>query len=154
MAIEWFEKAVEQHPKYALAYSGMADCYGRLAWYGALPPREASPKANLAAMRALEIDDRLGEAHASMALVCFWYEWNWSEAEHEFRRAIDLNPNYAPAHNWYAAYLNAMQRFDEAGAEQKIAQELDPLSLTIAMNAADPYYFARQYSLAIEFWIV
>jgi TolB-like protein/Tfp pilus assembly protein PilF len=149
-AIQWFERAVERDPKYALAYSGMADCYGRLAWYGALPPREASPKAKLAATRALQIDDRLGEAHASMALVCFWYEWNWSEAEHEFRRAIELRSNYAPAHNWYAAYLNAMQRFDEAAAEQKIAQELDPLSLTIAMNAADPYYFKREYSLAIQ----
>ncbi|HZQ55517.1 MAG TPA: tetratricopeptide repeat protein [Bryobacteraceae bacterium] len=149
-AIEWFERALEQDPKYALAYSGIADCYGRLAWYGALPPREASPKAKLAATRALEIDGRLGEAHASMALVRFWYEWNWSEAEHEFQRAIDLSPNYAPAHNWYAAYLNAMQRFDQAAAEQKIAQELDPLSLTIAMNAADPYYFSRRYSLAMK----
>ncbi len=149
-AIEWFEKAAQEYPNYALAYSGIADCYGRLAWYGALPPREASPRAKSAATRALEIDDLLGEAHASMALVRFWYEWNWPEAEHEFRRAIELRPNYAPAHNWYAAYLNAMQRFHEAAAEQKIAQELDPLSLTIAMNAADPYYFTRQYSSAIQ----
>src|SRR5581483_9011508 len=106
MAIEWFQKAIDLHPKYALAYSGMADCYGRLAWYGALPPRVASPRAKIAAMQALQIDDRLGEAHTSLALVCFWYEWNWLEAEHEFRCAIELKPNYAQAHNWYAAYLN------------------------------------------------
>lgn len=149
-ALQWFQRAVELHPKYALAYSGMADCYGRLAWYGVLTPREASPKAKVAASQALEIDDRLGEAHASMALVCFWYEWNWSEAENEFLRAIECKPNYAQAHNWYAAYLNAMQRFEEAAAHQKIARELDPLSLTIAMNAADPHYFKREYPTAID----
>ncbi|MGH9437461.1 MAG: winged helix-turn-helix domain-containing protein [Terriglobia bacterium] len=150
-AIQWFENAVRQYPQYGLAYSGIADCYARLAWYGALPSREASPLAKFAASRALEIDDRLGEAHASMALAYFWYEWNWSEAEHEFRRAIELKPNYAAAHNWHAAYLNTMQRFEEAAAEQKIAEELDPLSLTIAMNAADPHYFARRYDTAIEY---
>lgn len=149
-AVEWFQWAIDLHPKYALAYSGMADCYGRLAWYGVLRPREASPKAKLAASQALEIDDRLGEAHVSMALVCFWYEWNWPEAEQEFRRALELKPNYAQGHNWYAAYLNAMQRFEEASGQQKIAQELDPLSLTIAMNGADPYYFKREYAAAID----
>ncbi|MBV8832051.1 MAG: winged helix-turn-helix domain-containing protein [Acidobacteriaceae bacterium] len=149
-AIEWFQRAVERHPKYALAYSAMADCYGRLVWYGDLTPREAGPKARQAASQALQIDDRLGEAHASMALVCFWYEWDWAEAEHEFRRAIELKPNYASGHNWYAAYLNVMQRFTEAAEEQAIARQLDPLSLIIAMNAADPYYFKRQFASAIE----
>jgi tetratricopeptide (TPR) repeat protein len=85
-----------------------------------------------------------------MALVSLWYEWNWAGAETEFQRAIELKPNYAAAHNWYAPYLNVMQRFSEAAAQQRVAEELDPLSLIIAMNAGDPSYFARQYLLAIE----
>jgi len=150
LAIERFERALESDPRYALAYSGIADCYGRLVWFSALPPLEAGPMAKAAATRALEIDPNLGEGHASMALVRFWYEWNWLEAEREFRRATELRPNYADVHNWYAAYLNVMGRLSEAAAEQKLAEELDPLSLTIAMNAADPHYFARRYAPAIE----
>jgi TolB-like protein/Tfp pilus assembly protein PilF len=150
LAIECFERALDSDPRYALAYSGIADCYGRLVWFSALPPLEAGPRAKSAATRALEIDPQLGEGRASMALVHFWYEWNWLEAEREFRRATELQPNYADVHNWYAAYLNVMGRFSEAAAEQKLAEELDPLSLTIAMNAADPHYFARSYGPAIE----
>ena len=149
-AIECFERALAHDPRYALAYSAIANCYGRLVWFSAMPPLEAGPKAKDAATRALEIDPNLGEGHASMALVRFWYEWNWLEAEREFRRATELRPNYAEGHNWYAAYLNVMGRFREAAAEQKLAEELDPLSLTIAMNAADPHYFARRYDPAIE----
>jgi TolB-like protein/Flp pilus assembly protein TadD len=149
-AIEWYKRALESDPNYALAHSGIADCYLRLAWFSALSPREAGTNAKIAAVRALEIDDHLGEAHASMALVSLWYEWNWAGAETEFQRAIELKPNYAAGHNWYAAYLNVMQRFSEAAAQQRVAEELDPLSLIIAMNAADPSYFARQYPLAIE----
>ncbi len=149
-AIQWFEQCLEYDPKYALAYSGIADCYGRLGWFGALPAREAGAKAKAAATQAVKLQDLLGEAHASLALVSFWHEWNWAAAEREFRAAIDLKPNYAAAHNWYAAFLNVMLRFDEAAKQQKIAEDLDPLSLTIAMNAADPYFFARQYSSAIE----
>src|SRR5579864_4869523 len=150
LAIERFERALHNDPRYALAYSGIADCYGRLVWFSAMPPLEAGARAKAAATHALEIDPNLGEVRASMALVRFWYEWNWIEAEREFRRATELRPNYADVHNWYAAYLNVMGRFSEAAAEQKIAEELDPLSLTIAMNAADPHYFARRYGPAIE----
>ena len=150
LAIECFERALHYDPQYALAYSGIANCYSRLAWFCAIPPVEAGPKARAAATRALEIDPQLGEARASMALVRFWYEWNWLEAEREFCRATESRPNYADLHNWYAAYLNVMGRFSEAAAEQRLAEELDPLSLTIAMNAADPYYFARHYGPAIE----
>jgi TolB-like protein/Flp pilus assembly protein TadD len=150
LAIECFERALDSDPRFALAYSGIANCYGRLVWFSAMPPMEAGPKAKAAAIRALEIDPNLGEACASMALVCFWYEWNWQEAEREFRRGTELRPNYADVHNWYAAYLNVMARFREAAAEQKLAADLDPLSLTIAMNAADPHYFSRRYGLAIE----
>jgi TolB-like protein/Flp pilus assembly protein TadD len=149
-AIECFERALHYDPQYALAYSGIANCNNRLAWFCAMPPVEAGPKAKAAATRALEIDPQLGEARASMALVRFWYEWNWLEAEREFCRATASRPNYADAHNWYAAYLNVMGRSSEAAAEQRLAEELDPLSLTIAMNAADPHYFARRYGPAIE----
>ena len=149
-AIRWFEECLKHDPQYALAYSGMADCYGRLAWFGLLPAREAGVKAKAAATQAVRLQSRLGEAHASLALVSFWCDWNWVEAEREFRTAIDLKPNYAEAHNWYAAFLNVMLRFSEAAGQQKIAEELDPRNLIIAMNAADPYYFARQYSAAIR----
>jgi len=150
LAIGCFERALDSDPRFALAYSGIADCYGRLVWFSAMPPLEAGPRAKAAATRALEIDPHLGEGRASMALVRFWYEWNWGEAEREFQRATELRPNYADVHNWYAAYLNVMGRFREAAAEQKLAEDLDPLSLTIAMNAADPYYFARRCGPAIE----
>jgi TolB-like protein/Tfp pilus assembly protein PilF len=149
-AIECFEQALKYDPSYALAYSGMADSYFRLGLYFVLPSREAGAKTKAAASRALKIDDQLGEAHASMATVHCWYDWHWAGAEREFRRAIELKPNYAAAHNWYAAYLNAMLRFDEAAAEQRIAEELDPLSLMIAVAAADAYYFSRQYPSAIQ----
>jgi pentatricopeptide repeat protein len=149
-AIEWFERALEHDPQYALAYSGIADCHGRLVWFSATPPLQGGAKAKMAASRALEIDPELSEAHASMALVHFWYEWDWAAAEREFRRATEARPNYADAHNWYAAFLNAMGRCDEAVSEQKLAEELDPLSLTIAMNGADPHYFRRRFDPAIE----
>ncbi|MBV8571771.1 MAG: winged helix-turn-helix domain-containing protein [Acidobacteriaceae bacterium] len=149
-AIELFRQAIALHPRYALAYSAIADCYGRLVWFGALRPDEACAKAREAALSALEIDQELGEAHCSLALVHFWFDWNWSAAEHEFRRAISLKPNYAAAHNWYAAYLNVIGRHAEARAEQARAEEWDPLSVSNAMTRADPYYFSRQYASAIQ----
>ena len=149
-AIEWYERALQHDPRYALAYSGIADCHGRLVWFSATPPLDGGAKAKSAAARGLEFDQDLSEAHASMALVHFWFEWDWAAAEREFRRATQLRPNYADAHNWYAAFLNASGRSNEAVAEQKLAEELDPLSLTIAMNAADPYYFTRRFDPAIE----
>jgi len=150
IAIEYFQRALQHDPSYALAWSAMADCYGRLVWYGALSPADGGERAKAAATRAVELDPLLGEPHASLALIQFWYDWRWPEAENEFQRAVELAPNYADAHNWYAAYLNVMGRFDEAAEEQRTAEELDPLSLTIAMNAADPSYFARRYHQAIE----
>ena len=150
IAIEYFRTALHHDPAYALAWSALADCYGRLVWYSALSPAEGGEQAKTSAARALQLDPALGEAHASMALVHFWHDWEWPEAEAEFRRAVELAPNYADGHNWYAAFLNVMGRFSEAAAEQKIAEELDPLSLTIAMNAADPDYFGRRYDQAIE----
>lgn len=149
-AIDCFQEAIRLYPGYSLAYSALADCYGRLAWYGSLRPHEAATKAEQAALRALQADDKCGEAHCSMALVRFWFHWNWAEAEKEFTTALALKPTYAAAHNWYAAYLNVMGRFEEAGVEQSIAEEWDPLSLVIAMNRADPYYFSRRFPQAVK----
>jgi pentatricopeptide repeat protein len=149
-AIEWYQRALEHDPRYALAYSGIADCYGRLVWFSAMAPVEGGPRAKTAATRALELDENLSEAHASMALVRFWYEWDWEAAEREFRRSTELRPNYADAHNWYAAFLNAMGRFEEAVGQHKLAEELDPLSLIIAMNRADRFYFTRAFDPAID----
>ena len=149
-AIECFERALSIDPACARSYSGIADCYGLLCWFGAFPPREAGPRAETAALRALALDDSRSEVHASLGLVRYWYNWDWKGAEREFLRAIELNPSYATARQWYAAYLNAMGRFEEAQKELKSARELDPFSLIIRMNAADPFFYARQFDRAIE----
>jgi len=148
-AIACFEQALSLDPNCARASYGIADCSGLLSWFGALSPREAGQRAAEAASRALRIDDTLGEAHASMALVRYWFEWDWFAAEQEFLRAIELNPSYASAHQWYASFLGAMGRLEEARAEHELAHQLDPLSLIISMGAADPYFCARQYDQAI-----
>jgi TolB-like protein/tetratricopeptide (TPR) repeat protein len=148
-AIGSFETALSIEPTCARSYSGMADCYGLLCWFGAYAPRIAGEKASAAANRALEIDASLSEPHASLALVKYWYEWDWEGAEKEFRRAIELNASNAVAHLWYASYLNTMGRLEEARNIQRVAQELDPLSLMIHMSAADPLFYARQYEGAI-----
>jgi TolB-like protein len=149
-AMGYFEQARSLDPRFSLAYSGIADCCGLLCWFGALTPREAGPRAGNAAETALELDDSQSEAHASMALVHFWYEWEWRKAEEEFRKAIELNPSYAPAHHWYASYLNSLGRLDEAQVELQRAQDCDPLSPIIRMSAADVYFFSRQYDRAID----
>jgi TolB-like protein/tetratricopeptide (TPR) repeat protein len=149
-AIACFEEALAIDPSVARAHSGIADCYSLLCWFGALSPREAGPKAAVAAARARELGDSLSVPHASLGLVRLWYEWDWKGAEDEFLRAIELNPSYASAHHWYAALLNAMGRLDEAQIELDRARELDPHSLIINMSAADPLFFARQFDRAIE----
>ena len=137
-------------PGFARAYSGIADCRALQCWFGAIVPRKGAEIAKAAAVRAVELDDSLSEAHASLALVLFWYEWDWRGAEQEFHRAIELNPSYAVAHQWYAAYLNSMGRIEEGQMELSRARELDPLSLIINANAADPLFFSRKYDQAIE----
>ncbi len=149
-SIEYFQQAIERDPNYVLAYAGLADCYNMLADYTFLSPEEAFPKAEAAVTRALEIDDTLAEAHASLAYIRLHYHWDWIAAEREYKRAIALNPNYATAHQWYGLYLTAMGRFEEAIAEMKRAQALDPISLIITMAAGRPFYYARQYDQAIE----
>ena len=149
-AVASFETALSIEPNCARSYSGIADCCGLLSWFGALPPKVAGQKAARSATRALKIDPCLSECHASLALVRFWYDWNWEEAEAEFLRAIELNPSYTSAYQWYAAFLNTQGRFEEAQAAQKSARELDPFSLILNTNVADPLFFSRQYDGAVE----
>jgi TolB-like protein/DNA-binding winged helix-turn-helix (wHTH) protein/Tfp pilus assembly protein PilF len=153
-AIEYFQQAVEKDPNYALAFTGLADSYSSLALPAALqealPSNEAFPKARAAADRALAIDSTLAEAHASVARIKFLYDRDWSGAEKEFQRAIELNRNYANAHHWYALELMLMGRLDEALNQIKLARELDPLSLIINTNMALILSSAQQYDQAIE----
>jgi len=148
--IEYFQQAIEKDPSYPLAYAGLADSYNILGFYGFAAPRDAFPKAKAAALTALEIDEALSEAHASLAYAKFYYDWDWLGAEREFKRSIELNPAYATSHHFYANYLVAMTRHQEALAEFEKAQELDPLSLIINAAVAWEFYFMRSYDQAIE----
>jgi TolB-like protein/Tfp pilus assembly protein PilF len=148
--IEYFQQAIEKDPSYPLAYAGLADSYNILGFYGFAAPRNAFPKAKAAALKALEIDPALSEAHASLAYANFYYDWDWLGAGREFKRSIELNPSYATAHTFYANYLMAVGRHQEALAELEKAQELDPLSLITNAGIAWAFYFARQYDQATE----
>lgn len=149
-AIASFETALSIEPRCARSYSGIADSYSMLCWYGALPPSETGAKAVDAATRAITIEPTLSEPHASLALARFWYQWDWAGAEAEFLRAIELNPSYAVAHHWYAAYLNAMGRFEEAHTTQRQARDLDPHSLMLNMGGADSFFFSGNYNAAVK----
>jgi serine/threonine-protein kinase len=149
-AIEYFNQAIEIDPQYALAYAGLADCYNLLDIWANLPTSETFPRAKSAAQKALAIDDQLAEAHTSLAYAIHTYEWNWDEAEREYRRAIELNPNYATARQWYAEFLTANGRFDEAEAQGLKALEIDPMSPIINAVLAFNATMARRYDKAIE----
>jgi TolB-like protein/Tfp pilus assembly protein PilF len=149
-AINYFELAIEQDPSYALAHAGLADCYNLLGYYAHLEPNEAFPKGREEAQNALNIDDTIAEAYASLGYISIYYEWDWKRAEIQFKRAIDLNPNYATAHHWYAGLLADIGRKDEAIVEIKQAQELDPGSNIINTDVGMHYYGMRQYYKAIE----
>jgi TolB-like protein/DNA-binding winged helix-turn-helix (wHTH) protein/Tfp pilus assembly protein PilF len=148
-AIDSFEQAIQIDPHYAMAYAGLADCYNLLDDWGRTLPRDSFPKARAAAERALALDDSLAEAHTSLAMVREAYDWDWAGAELEYQRAIELNPNYATAHQWYGMHLAAMRRFAEAEAEVKRAQELDSLSPVITMAVGEVYAWERRYDDAI-----
>jgi eukaryotic-like serine/threonine-protein kinase len=148
--IECFQQAIAKDPTYALAYCGLADCYSMHANYGFLPPKTGYSKANDAALKALELDDTLSEAHVSLGFIKSDYTWDWSGAEKEFQRAIALNPNYATARQWHGYALWRTGQFEESIAEHRRALELDPLSLPVNRNLGLAYYLARQYDLAIE----
>jgi tetratricopeptide (TPR) repeat protein len=149
-AIEYFRQATEKDPNYAQAYTGLADSYVLMAGYSDIPPKEFMPKARAAALRAVELDDSLAEAHVSLGVIAQDYDWDWPTVEREYRHAIELNPNYPTAHQWYAESLALQGRFDEAFVEIEHARQLDPLSLIIGSDYAVILYFSRQYDRAIE----
>jgi serine/threonine protein kinase/Tfp pilus assembly protein PilF len=148
--IDYFNQSLEKDPNYALAYAGIADGYGLMGGNYYMSPNEAYPKEREAAQYALRLDNNLAEAHAALADVLSSYDWNWEGANQEYRKAIELNPNYATAHHWYAMALANHGLFDEAIREIKRAQQLDPLSMRINQNVGYIYYQSRQYDKAID----
>ena len=152
VALAYFNQAIEEDPKYAQAYSGLADTYALLGdWqYAAMTAKEALPKAKAAAIKALELDSALGEAHNSLAFCLDGFDWDFPSADKEFRRAIELNPGYATAHHWYAWHLSLLGRYDEAIAEMKKAENLDPLSLIINADLAELLVLAHSYDESIR----
>jgi TolB-like protein/DNA-binding winged helix-turn-helix (wHTH) protein/Tfp pilus assembly protein PilF len=148
-SIEYFQEAIAKDPSFAAAYAGLADSYSILG-SDVLPADVANSKARAAASKAIELDPAIAEGHAAMALVKFYYDWNWKQSEEEFRRAIELNPNYATAHQWYSYYLTAMLRFPEAVEQAEAAQQIDPLSLSINTSVATRYRHAGRYDDAVQ----
>jgi len=148
----YFDDAVAKAPDYAQAYSGLADTYALLGdWqYGVMPSRAALPAAKAAAIKALELDSGLGEAHTSLGFALSGFDWDWASAEKEFRRAIDLSPGYATAHHWYAWHLSLMGRHGEAIAEMRRARSLDPLSLIINTDLAEILLIAHFYDESLQ----
>jgi tetratricopeptide (TPR) repeat protein len=148
--LAYFREAIQLDPAFAEAYEGVADSYAALGLYAVMPPEQAFPAAREAAMKALEMDDGLADAHATLGLIHFYYDWDGAAAESEFRRAIDVNPSYAMAHSWSGETLAAMGRFPEAVEEAKRALNNDPLSLIVNSNAGWTYCLAGQPEAAIE----
>jgi len=148
--IEYFQQALAKDPNYALAYSGLANCYSSAANFGFVPPKESFPKASEAALKALEIDDTIAEAHVSLGLIKTYYDWDWSGAEKEYRRAIELNSGDARARGIYGFTLAYLGRFAEADAEEKRALELDPVSAETNWNVGYVFALARHYDQAID----
>jgi TolB-like protein/Flp pilus assembly protein TadD len=149
-AVEYFQQAIDKDPGYALAYAGLADCYAVYGSYEVASPRESGPKAKATATRALEIDNTRAEPHATLAMAKMQYEWDWAGAEREGQRAIELDPDYATAHQWYGICLAATGRTEQAVASLKRAQQIDPLSLIIQAQVGYELHFARRYDEAIE----
>ncbi|MGA9527166.1 MAG: winged helix-turn-helix domain-containing protein [Terriglobales bacterium] len=149
-AADYFQQAIDKDPNYGSAYAGLADTFSLMSTWYLGPQNELMPKARVAAVRALELDEHLAEAHASLALIKEDYDYDWPGSEKEFRRAIELDPQYATAHQWYAEFLGWQGRFDEAFAESKLARQLDPLSSIIASDYASILYESRQYDNAIQ----
>ncbi|HTJ24420.1 MAG TPA: protein kinase [Gemmatimonadaceae bacterium] len=147
-AIEYFQRAIAEDPNYALAYTGLADAYALHVDYRSVPVTEGFERAQSYARRALEIDDTLAEAHSSLAWTRFIYDWDWAGAEREFRRAIELDPRYPSAHQWYASMLASQARHEESIVEAHTAQELDPGFVSIRRGLGYQYYYARRYERA------
>jgi len=149
-AVGHFKQAVDLNPNYALAYAGLADCYNMLAAYGGKAPTEAFRQAREAATKSLALDSKLAEGHAALAYANFRGDWNWAEAEKEFKQAISLNDNYAWAHLWYGSLLSSQGRFDEAIKETRRAQQIEKTSPIINIQLGLVYYFQHQYKEAVE----
>ncbi|HJQ71204.1 MAG TPA: tetratricopeptide repeat protein [Blastocatellia bacterium] len=150
LGMEYFRQAIDVDPEYAPAYAGLADCYNMLVVYGISKPDEAFPQAKEAALKALKIDETLAEAHTSLAFVKHRWDWERADAEQQFRLAIRYKPGYAPAHQWFSSYLVAVERFDEAIAEARRAQELEPLSFISNLHLGWILYLAGRYDEAID----
>jgi len=149
-ATDYFQQAIHEDPAYALAYSGLADSQSLLAVFGVVAPKEAFPRAKEAALKALELDDTIAEAHASLGIIKEYYDWDWSGADREFQRAIAINAGYTEAYNFYGAALWQMGRMQDSIAEKKKAVEVDPLALTSNTFLGSAFWLARQYDQAIE----
>jgi serine/threonine-protein kinase len=152
-AVDLFQKAIDKDPNYALAYAGLADSYALLGGpvYGAEPSNQMATSAKVAALKALELDNTLAEAYTSLGYIASTYEWDFPSAEKNYKRALELNPNYATAHHWYGlTYLSYVGRHDEAILETQLAAELDPLSLIINSSYGRAFFYAKQYDKAIE----
>jgi len=148
-AIDYFQQATVTDPNYARAYAGLAASYALMGGYNGAPGAESASQARAAAQRALELDDRLPEAHAALALIVQNHDYDWPTSEKEFKKALELNPNYATGHQWYAEHLAWLGRFDEALGESERARQLDPLSPIIAADNGAILYYSRQYDRAI-----
>jgi TolB-like protein/Tfp pilus assembly protein PilF len=149
-AISFFQRAIDNDPTYAEAYAGLADSYNILGYYNALSPIEAYPKGKAAALKALELDNSLGEPHATLGVVKRDFEWDWSGAEEEFQRAIELNPGCVEAYHWHSTLLSMLGRQGEALREKKRALAMDPLSVVITTDLARMLYFARDYEQSLQ----
>jgi len=149
-SVDHFKQALDMDPTYALAYAGLADAYALLVWQGEFPQAHWIPQATAAATRALDLDNTLAEAHTSLGFIKFWYDWDFKGAEEEYRRAIELNINYATAHHWYGEFLVLMGRSEEGARELSLAQKIDPLSVVINVDIGKMLFFGHQSDRAIS----
>jgi TolB-like protein/Tfp pilus assembly protein PilF len=149
-SIASFQQAIASDPAYAPAYSGLAEAYAMLGFRGGLPSKDALSGAKKAALKAIELDNTLAEPHASLAFIAETYDWDWPTAEREYKQALELNPGYAQAHNWYAGYLTYTGRFNEGIAEAMRARELDPLSLPLNNALAGRLLAGGRYDEALR----
>jgi TolB-like protein/tetratricopeptide (TPR) repeat protein len=149
-AVSYFHHAIDTDPTYAQGYAGLADAYNILGYYNTVPPVEAYPKGRTAALKALELDNSLAEPHATLGVVKRDFEWDWSGAEQEFQRAIELNPGCVEAYHWRATLLSMMGRHNEALQEKKKALAIDPLAVVIRTDLARMFYFSRDYEQSLK----
>jgi serine/threonine protein kinase len=150
ISLDYFQKAIEKDPEFAVAYSGLADSYSTLGFYDFLPKKDAFTKARSEALKALEIDEGVGEAHVSLAGIKAWYDWDWAGAEREFKRALELGPSNVEAHHMYAHLLEGIARFNEAFTEMRRALELEPLSINLNSCMGQILFIARRYDEAMH----